>query len=62
MVDPTSDVAEGVTEETAPECATCGDPIVREPTHRVVTRIVDGEVRHRHFCDESCEAAFEEGD
>lgn len=59
MVDPTSDVGEGVTEETAPECATCGDPIVNEPTHRVDTWIEDGDVHHRHFCSAECEAAFE---
>lgn len=60
MVDPTSDVGEDVTEETAPECAACGDPIVQEPTHRVVTWVEDGQIHHRHFCDEECRAAFAE--
>ena len=56
VIDPTSDVGE-TTAETAPTCATCGDPIVNEPDHRVVTRIEDDEVRTAHFCDESCLAA-----
>ena len=56
MIDPTSDVGD-TTAETAPTCATCGDPIVDTPDHRVVTRIEDDEVRTRHFCDEACLAA-----
>ena len=54
MVDPTSDLGTDVTEENAPRCASCGDPIVNEPTHRVVTWVDDGEVQTRHFCDEAC--------
>ncbi|WP_195155991.1 DUF7576 family protein [Halococcus agarilyticus] len=56
MIDPTSDVG-GSTEETAPTCTTCGEAIVDEPDHRVVTRIDEDEVRTEHFCDEDCLAA-----
>jgi hypothetical protein len=54
MVDPTSDLEEDVSEEDAPRCDTCGDPIVEEPTHRVVTWMEEGQIRHAHFCDEDC--------
>lgn len=54
MVDPTSDLGEDVTEENAPRCATCGEPIVKDPDHRVVTWIEDGRVQARHFCDTGC--------
>lgn len=59
MVDPTSDLGEDVTEEDAPRCATCGEPIVREATHRVITWIEDGEVQTAHFCDEECRMAWD---
>lgn len=58
MIDPTSDVGED-TEETAPTCATCGEKIVNEPSHRVLTRIEDGEMKTEHFCDEACLSAFD---
>jgi hypothetical protein len=58
MVDPTSDLGEDVDEESAPRCAACGDAIVREPTHRVVTWIEDGSIRQRHFCDDDCKAEY----
>jgi len=54
MVDPTSELAEDVTEETAPRCAACREPIVNEPTHRVLTRIEDGTVSTAHFCEPAC--------
>jgi len=54
MVDPTSDLGADVTEANAPRCASCGDPIVNEPTHRVVTWIDEGRVETCHFCDETC--------
>ena len=61
MVDPTSDLGEDVTEEDAPTCETCGDSIVQESTHRVVTWIDDeGLAQHAHFCDESCRAEWDE--
>jgi hypothetical protein len=60
MVDPTSDLGEDVDEADAPECVTCGAKIVQRPTHRVVTRIEDGRVRHTHFCSASCRAAAAE--
>lgn len=59
MVDPTSDLGEDVTEEDAPRCATCGDPIVRSTDHRVITWIEDGAVETAHFCDESCRLAWD---
>lgn len=54
MVDPTSDLGEDVTEETAPRCSACSEPIVNEPTHQVVTRIEDGSVATAHFCTPDC--------
>ena len=54
MVDPTSDLGEDVTEEDAPRCAVCGEPILNEASHRVVTWIEEDSVRSAHFCDESC--------
>ncbi|MFB6083318.1 MAG: hypothetical protein ABEJ94_03625 [Halorientalis sp.] len=54
MVDPTSDIGEDVSEDDAPVCATCGDAVVDEPNHRVITWIEDGQVQSAHFCDESC--------
>lgn len=54
MVDPTSDVGE-VDPDDAPECVVCGDPIVNDPSHRVVTWIDDdGFAQHKHFCDQEC--------
>ena len=60
MVDPTSDLGEDVTEETAPRCAVCDEPIVNEPTHGVVTRIEDGSVSTTHCCGPSCRAVWDE--
>lgn len=58
MVDPTSDLGEDVDESTAPTCATCGDPVVAAPDHRVTTWVADGAVHHRHFCDDACREAW----
>lgn len=54
MVDPTSDLGEGVTEENASRCASCGDPIVQDPNHRVITWVEESTVKTAHFCDERC--------
>lgn len=54
MVDPTSDLEEDVDESSAPTCATCGDSIVNEPSHRVVSWVEDGSAETAHFCDDSC--------
>jgi hypothetical protein len=59
MVKPTSDLGEDVTEETAPQCAACGTPIVQEPTHRVVTWVESAEIKTAHFCDDSCRQSWE---
>ncbi len=61
MVDPTSDVG-AVDEESAPECAVCGEKIVQDPNHRVVTWIADDAVEQRHFCSEECKSAWESPD
>ena len=58
MVDPTSDLGDDVTEENAPRCAVCDEPIVRKATHRVVTRIEDDVVVTTHFCDSTCRAEW----
>ena len=52
MVDPTSDLNEDVSEEDAPRCAVCDEPLVSDPDHRVVTRIEDGRVVTEHFCSD----------
>lgn len=54
MVEPTSDHAEGITEEEAPRCDTCGGAIVESPTHRVRSWIEEGRVQTVHFCDDAC--------
>ncbi|WP_336358132.1 DUF7576 family protein [Haloarcula sp. CGMCC 1.6347] len=54
MVDPTSDHHENIDEDEAPVCATCGDAIANEVTHRVITWIEDGSVETAHFCNEDC--------
>lgn len=58
-VDPTSDHVEDVADEDAPDCATCGDPVVGHES-RVVTWIEDGQATHRHFCDDSCRADWDD--
>lgn len=59
MVDPTSDLGEDVTEEEAPTCATCGEPVLHESRHRVITWIDDGAVRTAHFCNDDCRTAWD---
>lgn len=54
MVDPTSDLGEDITEEDAPRCHTCGEPILDNPRHRVITWVEDDEVQSAHFCDDAC--------
>lgn len=61
MVDPTSDLGEDVSEEDAPRCATCGEPILSATHHRVVTWVERDEVRTVHFCDEECRKQWIEG-
>ncbi len=62
MVDPTSDLEEDVSEDDAPRCVVCDEPIIEDPSHRVRTRVEDGTVKHRHFCSEPCESGWESGD
>jgi hypothetical protein len=59
MVDPTSDLGEDVTEEDAPRCETCGEPILGSADHRVLTWIEDDSVVAVHFCDESCRSEWD---
>ncbi|MFD1589130.1 hypothetical protein ACFR9U_19300 [Halorientalis brevis] len=54
MVDPTSDLGDDVSEDDAPTCRTCEEPIVSSPNHRVITWIEDDQVQSAHFCDEDC--------
>ena len=58
MVDPTSDLGEDVSEDDAPRCSTCGEPIVQQPDHRVITWIENDNVQTAHFCDESCRSEW----
>ena len=60
MADPTSDLGEDVTEDDAPRCEHCDDPIVQDPDHRVVTEIKDGRAVYHHFCSEDCLVAWRE--
>jgi uncharacterized protein with PIN domain len=53
MVDPTSELNEDVSEEEAPTCAVCGEALVQDPAHRVVTRVDDGQVETTHFCSDA---------
>lgn len=53
MVDPTSDLNEDVSEDEAPTCAVCGDSLVDNPDHRVITRVEDGAVTTTHFCSDA---------
>jgi hypothetical protein len=59
MVDPTSDLGADVSEDDAPRCEVCDDPIVNETTHRVITWIEDGAVRTAHFCSDSCRTEWD---
>jgi hypothetical protein len=58
MVDPTSDLGED-DPESAPRCECCGEPALGAE-RRTVTRIEDGIVEHRHFCDPACREEWEE--
>ena len=60
MVDPTSDLNEDVSEEEAPECAVCGELLVENPDHRVVSWVDEGSVRIEHFCGEDCRDSWQE--
>jgi len=57
MVDPTSDVGH-VDESEAPTCVVCGERIVEDPDHRVVTWIEDGRIEMRDFCSDECRGAW----
>lgn len=59
MVDPTSDLGEGISEEEAPVCETCGATLVEAPDHRVITWIEDDEVQTAHFCDDDCRSRWD---
>lgn len=58
MVDPTSDLGEDVTEDDAPRCAVCEEPIVNETTHRVITWVEDGNIQTAHFCTDDCRSEW----
>ncbi|WP_336133468.1 DUF7576 family protein [Natronomonas amylolytica] len=62
MVDPTSDLGEDVSEDDAPRCEVCDDPIVNETTHRVITWVEGGSVRTAHFCSETCHGEWNADD
>jgi hypothetical protein len=53
MVDPTSDLGEAVDEDSAPRCATCGDPAYGVG-RRTMTWVDDGMIERRHFCGDDC--------
>ena len=53
MIDPTSDVGR-VDESEAPSCLVCGELIVEDPDHRVVTWIEDGQIEMLDFCSDEC--------
>lgn len=59
MVDPTSELNEDVGADEAPNCHTCGDPIVQSTDHEVVTWVADDAVETRHFCSADCRASWD---
>ncbi|MYL15204.1 hypothetical protein GLW36_00875 [Halorubrum terrestre] len=59
MVDPTSELEEDVDEESAPSCATCGEPALGTG-HRTVTWVDGDDVVYRHFCSEPCRADWDD--
>ncbi|QAU12354.1 hypothetical protein EKH57_06290 [Halorubrum sp. BOL3-1] len=59
MVDPTSELEEDVDEESAPRCVTCDGPALGVG-RRTVTWVDGGDAVHRHFCSESCRAAWDD--
>lgn len=60
MVDPTSDLNEDLSAAEAPNCHTCGDALVQDTDHIVVTWVDDDAVQTRHFCGESCRAEWDD--
>jgi len=59
MVDPTSDLGEDVDEESAPRCATCGDPALG-PGRQTVTWVDGDEAVHREFCSPACQTEWQD--
>ncbi|KDS91358.1 hypothetical protein FK85_03155 [Halorubrum saccharovorum] len=53
MVDPTSDLEEDVDEESAPRCATCGEPALGTG-RRTVTWVDGDDAVYRQFCSQAC--------
>ncbi|PAU84212.1 hypothetical protein CK500_07200 [Halorubrum salipaludis] len=53
MVDPTSGLEEDVDEESAPRCATCGEPALGTG-RRTVTWVDGDDAVHRQFCSQAC--------
>ncbi len=55
-VDPTSELAENVTE--TPHCGSCETPVGYDPDHRVVTWVEADTVHTEHFCTPACRQEF----
>ena len=58
MVDPTSDIGEGLDKENAPKCAVCSERIIELPTHRVIPIVNKGQVKHVDVCSEKCRSTY----
>ncbi|MFC4436637.1 MULTISPECIES: DUF7576 family protein [Natrialbaceae] len=42
------------TDEDAPECRACGDPVTEGGERRVVSIVENGEAVHYQFCSAAC--------
>ncbi|WP_440766140.1 DUF7576 family protein [Natronorubrum sp. DTA7] len=42
------------TDEDAPDCRACGDPVASSSEQRVVTTLENGEAQYLHFCSDDC--------
>lgn len=47
------------TDDDAPRCHYCDDPVGGSSDRRVVPSVEDGTAIHLHFCDDDCLEAWE---
>jgi len=47
------------TDEDAPECRQCGDPVESSSERRVITTVEDGTTVYKHFCNDDCRELWE---
>ena len=39
-----------------------GEKLIRDPDHRVVTWVADGQIEVRHFCSADCRGEWDDGE